>query len=68
MGQAGDMAGHVEGDPTVRAAFLSALSSFRSLAAEESVAVAWDEPSALAGYSVGGLVGHTVSCTQVIER
>jgi uncharacterized protein (TIGR03083 family) len=52
----------------VRTAFLGALVSFRDLAADDVVAAAWHEPSALAGYSVGGLVGHAVSCTQVIER
>ena len=39
-------------------AFLTAVDSVADLLARSQVAAAWDEPSALAEWSVGGLAGH----------
>ena len=39
-------------------AFLTAVDSVADLLARTQVATAWDEPSALAEWSVGGLAGH----------
>jgi hypothetical protein len=42
-------------------AFQAAGQWFAELAGREEVAQRWDEPSALAGYSIGGLVGHVAA-------
>lgn len=43
---------------TVRAAYLDAAAVAASLLADPAVAAAWEQPSALAKLSVGGLAGH----------
>jgi len=55
-------------DVEVRSAFLEALQSFRDLVNSDAVAGAWNEPSALAGYTVAGLVGHVLSAASAVER
>jgi hypothetical protein len=55
-------------DLEVRTAFLEALQSFRELVNSNAVAAAWQGPSALAGYTVAGLVGHVLSAVLAVER
>jgi hypothetical protein len=44
--------------PETRAAYLDAAASAATLLADPAVAAAWDQPSALAKLTVGGLAGH----------
>ena len=55
-------------DEAVRSAFLEALQSFRDLVNSDAVGEAWQEPSAVAGYTVAGLVGHVLSTASAVER
>jgi hypothetical protein len=43
----------------IREAFLEAAGTVAELVAEPAVAAAWEKPSALRDFSVGGLAGHT---------
>jgi hypothetical protein len=52
----------------VQSALMGALDSFRDLAQGEAVGAAWDEPSVVLGYTVGGLAGHVLGATSAIER
>jgi uncharacterized protein (TIGR03083 family) len=45
----------------VRLAFLDAATSASELLSDRAVATGWSEPSALAGFSVGGLAAHLAS-------
>jgi hypothetical protein len=49
---------------TIRDAFLTAARSARTLLADEAVAAQWSRPSALVGFTVGGLAAHLA--TQVL--
>jgi uncharacterized protein (TIGR03083 family) len=52
----------------VRAAMLDAVRGARGLLARPEVAAAWQEPSALAAWTVSGLAGHLVrGCVVVLE-
>lgn len=51
----------------IRRAFLDAAVVAREVVAARAVAVRWDEPSALAGFSVRGLAGHLVRATTSVE-
>jgi hypothetical protein len=55
-------------DVSVRSAFVDSLQSFRDLANDDAVHRAWHGPSAVAGYSVAGLVGHVLSTASAVER
>jgi hypothetical protein len=46
---------------TIRAAYLRAAESAAALVRDSAVAAAWDQPSALAEFSVRGLAGHLAS-------
>ncbi|MGH8997101.1 MAG: maleylpyruvate isomerase N-terminal domain-containing protein [Acidimicrobiales bacterium] len=50
------------------ATFFSAAPPARRLLACDEVAAAWDRPSALAGYTVGGLAGHLHRATSRTEH
>lgn len=52
----------------VRAVFLECLASFRGLAGEDDVVQAWNEPSVVADYTIGALVGHVLSTSVAVER
>lgn len=52
----------------IRAALTSALVAFATLVDTPAVGAAWDDASALDGYTVGGLVGHVVSSTSSVYR
>jgi hypothetical protein len=43
---------------TAREGFLEAAASARSLIAQDAVGARWDDPSALAGMTIGSLAGH----------
>ncbi len=48
--------------------FLSAAAVAQALLADDRVAAAWDEPSALAEYRVSGLAGHLARSVLNVER
>jgi Mycothiol maleylpyruvate isomerase N-terminal domain len=48
--------------------FLAAAESVRPLIAAPQVAAAWEEPSALAGMTVGGLTAHLVHAVATLDR
>jgi uncharacterized protein (TIGR03083 family) len=51
-----------------RDVFLEGLAAFVRFARRDDVAERWDEPSVLAGYRVGGLIGHVFSGSSSVER
>lgn len=56
-------------DTTARSLLLAAATQAIDLAAEPAVGSAWDRPSTLPGFSVGGLAGHLVAGgTSVVAR
>ncbi len=55
-------------DLDVRVAFLNAAALTVGLVGERAVAERWASPSALAGFSVGGLVGHIYLATRLVDR
>lgn len=54
-------AGAGRGDRDLRGAFLAAVDHVAAIVARDDVAAAWGDPSALAEWSVGGLVAHLAS-------
>lgn len=48
--------------------YLAAAEATASLLAHQSVADAWDNPSALAGYAVSGLAGHLAGQVNVVAK
>jgi uncharacterized protein (TIGR03083 family) len=52
----------------VRSTLMSALTAFVDLLHVDAVGAAWDEPSALSGYTVGALAAHVLSTASAIER
>lgn len=53
---------------TIRGSFLSSASTAADLIDSTEVAAAWDEPSALDGYTVAGLSGHLARAVLVVEQ
>lgn len=49
-------------------AFLAAAGVAEQWVASDAVATRWDEPSALAGYTVAGLAGHLARAVLTVER
>lgn len=49
------------------AMFRAVAETAQDLIGSEEVAVAWDEPSALVGYTVGGLAGHLARAILTVE-
>ena len=52
----------------VRAAFLRVATTARAVIAAPEVAAGWDEPSALAQFTVRGLTGHLGRCAWIVEQ
>lgn len=52
----------------IRAAVLGAARAVAPLLADERVAARWTEPSALDGFTVGGLAGHLARALDTVER
>lgn len=48
--------------------FLAGADAAERWIASEAVAARWEEPSALAGYTVGGLAGHLARAVLTVER
>jgi hypothetical protein len=58
----------VDVDVDVRAAFMNAAGLTVGVVGAPAVAERWTSPSALAGFSVGGLVGHVYLATRLVDR
>ncbi|MEZ0110775.1 hypothetical protein ABH920_004790 [Catenulispora sp. EB89] len=52
----------------IRESYLAAAEAAANLLAHPAVAQAWDEPSALAGYTVSGLAGHLAGQVNVVAK
>jgi hypothetical protein len=55
-------------DIDTRTAFIRAGRITAGVIGSPGVALHWDRPSALAGFSVGGLAGHTYLATRLVDR